>query len=342
MAQGVNAWWTELRNKIEALPWPERRSVERYVDGLLATQGDYVPAAQFGDVSEEADADGTAHPGPAGLVLRSDRRDIRGGRVMSDGDWLADPTGRHELRYWDGEEWTEHVSDGGQQGTDPPAMPESEPDPTCPECGETFSTDKALTRHGKQHQREQKRTELERRVEERKAASQPDARPDVAAATAKMSVKMGAGREIRKLAGHLWDGETVNLMASGTYGGGTGLMVLTNRRLLFLLDGWRGGTSEDFPVDKVSSVQWTTSMLTGTITVFASGNKVEFVNVNKVDGKALADALRARTSGVDQDAGASAPTGQSIAQQLRELAELRDQGVLTDDEFAAQKAKLFG
>lgn len=157
-----------------------------------------------------------------------------------------------------------------------------------------------------------------------------------------MSVKMGAGREIRKLAGHLLDGETVNLMASGTYGGGTGLMVLTNRRLLFLLDGWRGGTSEDFAVDKVSSVQWTTSMLTGTITVFASGNKAEFVNVNKVDGKALADALRARTSGVDQDAGASAPTGQSIAQQLRELAELRDQGVLTDDEFAAQKAKLFG
>jgi Protein of unknown function (DUF2510) len=34
--------------------------------------------------------------------------------------WQGDPTGRHELRYWDGTTWTEHVSDGGQQSTDPP------------------------------------------------------------------------------------------------------------------------------------------------------------------------------------------------------------------------------
>ncbi|PKQ19853.1 MAG: hypothetical protein CVT66_07970 [Actinobacteria bacterium HGW-Actinobacteria-6] len=27
--------------------------------------------------------------------------------------WLADPTGRHELRYWDSREWTNHVSDAG-------------------------------------------------------------------------------------------------------------------------------------------------------------------------------------------------------------------------------------
>ncbi len=34
--------------------------------------------------------------------------------------WLIDPTGRHEKRYWSGSEWTEHVSDGGVAGTDPP------------------------------------------------------------------------------------------------------------------------------------------------------------------------------------------------------------------------------
>ena len=34
--------------------------------------------------------------------------------------WLIDPTGRHEKRYWSGSEWTEHVSDGGVPGTDPP------------------------------------------------------------------------------------------------------------------------------------------------------------------------------------------------------------------------------
>ena len=34
--------------------------------------------------------------------------------------WYADPAGRFELRYWDGTQWTEHVSRAGQQYTDPP------------------------------------------------------------------------------------------------------------------------------------------------------------------------------------------------------------------------------
>ncbi|MEJ7799950.1 MAG: DUF2510 domain-containing protein, partial [Ilumatobacter sp.] len=34
--------------------------------------------------------------------------------------WYADPSSRFELRYWDGGQWTEHVSRSGQQYTDPP------------------------------------------------------------------------------------------------------------------------------------------------------------------------------------------------------------------------------
>jgi hypothetical protein len=37
---------------------------------------------------------------------------------------------------------------------------------------------------------------------------------------------------------------------------------------------------------------------------------------------------------------APAPPAQSVAEQLKELAELKQQGILTEDEFAAQKAKL--
>lgn len=32
--------------------------------------------------------------------------------------WHSDPRGEHELRYWDGSQWTNHVSDGGVQSTD--------------------------------------------------------------------------------------------------------------------------------------------------------------------------------------------------------------------------------
>jgi hypothetical protein len=34
--------------------------------------------------------------------------------------WYPDPSHAHELRYWDGRSWTEHVSDAGTQSTDPP------------------------------------------------------------------------------------------------------------------------------------------------------------------------------------------------------------------------------
>ena len=33
-------------------------------------------------------------------------------------EWLPDPEGRHQLRWWDGSQGTEHVSDSGQQGID--------------------------------------------------------------------------------------------------------------------------------------------------------------------------------------------------------------------------------
>jgi hypothetical protein len=32
--------------------------------------------------------------------------------------WKADPTGRHQFRYWDGFQWTENVADAGEQARD--------------------------------------------------------------------------------------------------------------------------------------------------------------------------------------------------------------------------------
>jgi hypothetical protein len=43
-----------------------------------------------------------------------------------------------------------------------------------------------------------------------------------------------------------------------------------------------------------------------------------------------------------QAAPAAAPAGDSMIEQLKQLGELKEQGILTEDEFAAQKAKLLG
>ena len=39
--------------------------------------------------------------------------------------WYPDPTQRHQMRYWDGANWTAHVSDNGVTGDDP--MPGAAP-----------------------------------------------------------------------------------------------------------------------------------------------------------------------------------------------------------------------
>lgn len=170
-------------------------------------------------------------------------------------------------------------------------------------------------------------------------------RPDIAAAKAKMRVRLGGGREIKKLESHLWEGEHVTAMTTGAYGRGTGLVVMTDRRLLFVQDGVMSKTTEDFPYSKISSVSWQSGMALGTIVVFASGNKAEIKNVHKDDGKGIVDALRERLADSPPPAAvATAPPSApvDVADQLTKLAALRDQGILTDEEFTAQKVKLLG
>ena len=35
-------------------------------------------------------------------------------------NWYKDPSGRFEMRYWNGTQWTEHVATAGKQSVDPP------------------------------------------------------------------------------------------------------------------------------------------------------------------------------------------------------------------------------
>lgn len=170
-------------------------------------------------------------------------------------------------------------------------------------------------------------------------------RADIAAARGMMRVKIGAGREIKRLEGYLWEGEAVERMTTGAYGPGLGLVVLTDRRLLFVMDGMVNKKTDDFPLDKISSVQWGSGFTTGSITIFASGNKAEIKNVNKDDGKAIVDLLRHRLSnpappGAPTSTPAAAPQQADVMSQLKQLGELRDSGILTPEEFDAKKAEL--
>lgn len=188
-------------------------------------------------------------------------------------------------------------------------------------------------------------------------------RDSVRDASDRMTLKLGSRRELRKLAKHhLAIGEQVRYAASGRVRKRVGLVVLTDRRLIFLFHGMVRQTIEDLPLERITSVREKGGLVFGSFTVLASSTELVVTQVAKADLKALAKALRARIStgalpplppldlgdaGLDEEEGVptSAPAGApsaDVLDQLRQLGELRDAGVLSDDEFEAAKVELLG
>ena len=83
------------------------------LDDVVAGVRAVVPAAILADEAARAAA-GQAAPA----------------QVLPPAEWCADPTGRHQLRYWNGTVWTDSVADDGKSSVDPVqghAAPKAEP-----------------------------------------------------------------------------------------------------------------------------------------------------------------------------------------------------------------------
>jgi hypothetical protein len=93
----------------------------RYWDGVAWTEhvsragvASLAPAAPVAAIEAPGEA---THEGP--------------GRVIAP-DWFRDPSGRHQWRFWGGDDWTPHVSDDGVHRDDPLTAPAPPPDPEPP------------------------------------------------------------------------------------------------------------------------------------------------------------------------------------------------------------------
>jgi hypothetical protein len=156
-------------------------------------------------------------------------------------------------------------------------------------------------------------------------------------------------KEIRELPTILWDDENVLDIVQGIYNKSNGILVSTERRLVFVDKGFIYGLKvEDFAYDKISSIQYETRLLFGTITIFTSGNKAVISHVDKPMARSFAEGVRARISAPKPAPAVPTPQAQpspapvDVAGQLERLASLKQQGFLTEDEFAHQKRKLLG
>lgn len=148
-------------------------------------------------------------------------------------------------------------------------------------------------------------------------------------------------KEIKELPNILWEGEKLEKLAQGIYNGGFGVVVATNRRVIFVDKGIIKFRVEDFPYDKITSIQYETGFLQGKITIFASGNKAVIDNISKDIARTFAEYIRAKISGNKNttDPLASIDT-EDIVSKIERLAKLKKQGTISEDEFAALKKKI--
>jgi Bacterial PH domain/Short C-terminal domain/Protein of unknown function (DUF2510) len=224
------------------------------------------------------------------------RRDVMG----TPADWYPQADG--QLRYWDGQAWTEHFASGTGQRN------------------ETATTDHLTTN----------------------TTGEP-MRSDIAAAKSKMARDICVGRAIKKLESYVDPDEHVDGMVTGKFNDdGRGLLVLTDRRMIFIIAGMLHCSTEDFTFRNISSVAWSSGVFGGSVAICSGGDYTYIEKVDKSNGAELVSMARTRLANPGPTVSAPSPAaaGSNLLEQLKQMGELHDAGVVTDEEFAAKKMQI--
>lgn len=148
---------------------------------------------------------------------------------------------------------------------------------------------------------------------------------------------------------HLDEGESVHASVFGAYetklmGNDTvrnGIFVATEKRLIFFAKKLFGYDLETFPYKSLSSIEQSKGMMGHTITVFASGNKAKMKWINKGDVAQFTQFVNSKLGHQGQEnSQASSSNGDDIPSQIQKLSELKDKGILTEEEFLNKKNEL--
>jgi hypothetical protein len=283
--------------------------------------------------------------------------------------WKSDPFGRHELRYWDGGAWTAHVSDAGVQGSDEPVPSDPAAPPPPPPAPAAAAAAQAAPAAGGSWK------------DKLKAAAQQAAQQgkELAEKGKAMAAEQQAARReaMANDPNVVWMGEK---KSAGTSAIGVSTVTYrVTRDRVYVDSGLLGTSSEQVPLYAVADIDVRQNIMQkgkniGDVVLHldqATHNGLaELVLDNIDDPYGVRDLLnpvvseaRAKKQMLTQTqyvqhsgsmfggAGAPAPAPAApaasapavdVADQLRKLAELRDQGVLTEEEFAVQKQRLLG
>ena len=152
----------------------------------------------------------------------------------------------------------------------------------------------------------------------------------------------GTKKEIKSLPEILYDDEVIQYATSGLVNGNTVLAVLTQKRLLFIDKGFFYGVrTTEIPLDMVNGVSYSKGLLLGEISVMNGTTSVKVGNVAKQTTDIMANAIKENAEKYKKQLhGYSAQAEGTVADELLKLKGLLDAGILSQEEFETQKAKI--
>ncbi|HEX9089045.1 MAG TPA: hypothetical protein VF867_16125 [Arthrobacter sp.] len=125
-------------------------------------------------------------------------------------------------------------------------------------------------------------------------------RSDIATAVRRAGNSVwGCGREVRRLENHLGHGERVRRLAGARYRGRIGIAVVTDRRLLFLVEGVFSRICDEFPFARINLIGWTTAWGAGTITIHSGNSQSAISGIATGVGYNMVGGLRHQMARID-------------------------------------------
>lgn len=135
------------------------------------------------------------------------------------------------------------------------------------------------------------------------------------------------------------DGYIGEMMGKGAKQQHNGSLIVTDQRVAFYRKGLFGQVLESIPLKAITSIERKSFMGHRSIRLHTSHDALEFKTFEKDVEQALVTAIESGRSAASP-APVAAVAVPDASDTLKKLADLRDSGVLTDEEFAAKKAEI--
>lgn len=140
------------------------------------------------------------------------------------------------------------------------------------------------------------------------------------------------------------EGYIGDLMGKGKNAQHNGSLVVTRERVVFYRKGFFGEIIESIPLKSITSIERRSMLGIRTVALHTSHDALTFKTVSEIDEHLVLQAIeegRASGASASGNVPTTAPAAASTpVQVLKQLGELRDAGLLTQQEFEAKKAEL--